>query len=164
MHGTQRYEPAIERVACISIGSGPRSRICECFVCIRIGDLFDACGVGESREACKFPAAAFPHRDRLVPPAYLEENGPWLEPGNTAIIGPSGAILAGPVREKEETLIADLDLGAVLAARRHLDPVGHYNRPDVFRLQVDTSARPAFVEMPGGGAGDPARPASGETG
>ena len=65
------------------------------------------------------------------------------------------------MREKEETLIADLDLGAVLAARRHLDPVGRYNRPDVFRLQVDTSARPAFVEMPGGGAGNPApRPAA----
>ena len=62
------------------------------------------------------------------------------------IIGPNGSILAGPVREKEETLIADLDLGAVLTGRRHMDPAGHYNRPDIFRLHVDTSARPAFVE------------------
>jgi hypothetical protein len=28
------------------------------------------------------------------------------------------------------------------------DPVGHYNRPDVFRLLVDTSRRPAVVEEP----------------
>jgi hypothetical protein len=53
---------------------------------------------------------------------------------------------AGPVREKEETLFADLDLGAVLTGRRHMDPAGHYNRPDIFRLHVDTSGRPAFVE------------------
>ena len=62
------------------------------------------------------------------------------------IIAPNGRILAGPVRQKEETLIADLDLGAVLTGRRHMDPTGHYNRPDISGLQVDTSARPAFVE------------------
>ena len=61
------------------------------------------------------------------------------------IVGPAGNIIAGPVREREETLVADLDLGSVAAARRLLDPVGHYNRPDVFRLHVDTSPRPAVV-------------------
>jgi nitrilase len=54
-------------------------------------------------------------------------------------VGPNGDLIAGPVREREETLIADLDLGEVLAARRHIDPVGHYHRPDVFRRDVDTS-------------------------
>ena len=87
----------------------------------------------------------FPHRDRLVPAGYLAEHGPWLEEGNTVIVGPSGDIIAGPVRQQEEVVIADLDLGAVAAARRLLDPVGHYNRPDVFRLHVDTSPRPAVV-------------------
>jgi nitrilase len=70
----------------------------------------------------------FPHRDRLAPARYLEENGPWLEKGNTVIVGPGGDILAGPVREREETLVADLDLGSVAPSRRLLDPVGHYNR------------------------------------
>jgi len=45
-----------------------------------------------------------------------------------------------------ETLVADLDLLTVAIQRRHLDPAGHYNRPDVFRLHVDTSPRPAVVE------------------
>jgi nitrilase len=89
--------------------------------------------------------ADFPNRDRLVPERYLADNGPWLEKGNSVIVGPTGAILAGPVRERAETLFADLDLGAVASSRRFLDPVGHYNRPDVFRLHVDTSPRPAVV-------------------
>ena len=87
----------------------------------------------------------FPHRDRLVPADYVADHGPWLEEGNTVVVGPGGELLAGPVREREETLLVDLDLGAVLAARRTMDPVGHYNRPDVFRLHVDTSPRPAVV-------------------
>jgi hypothetical protein len=37
-----------------------------------------------------------------------------------------------------------------------MDPAGHYNRPDIFRLHVDTSARPAFVETSDGGIADPA--------
>jgi nitrilase len=87
----------------------------------------------------------FPNRDRLVPESYLASHGPWLEVGNSVIVAPSGEILAGPAREKEETLIAELDLGSVASARRLIDPVGHYNRPDVFRLHVDTSPRPAVV-------------------
>jgi nitrilase len=91
----------------------------------------------------------FPDRDRLVPPAHLAEHGPWLEEGNTVVVGPDGSVLAGPVREREETLVVDLDLSLVPKARRLLDPVGHYNRPDVFRLHVDTSPRRAVVETSG---------------
>lgn len=99
--------------------------------------------------------ATFPERDQLLPPAYLAEHGPWLEPGNSVVVGPNGAILAGPARECEETLIADLDLRLVRQARRLLDPTGHYNRPDVFRLHVDTSPRPAVVEAPPWSPDDP---------
>jgi hypothetical protein len=52
-------------------------------------------------------------------------------------------LLAGPVREREETLVADLDLAEVAAGRRFMDPTGHYNRPDIFRLLVDTTSRRA---------------------
>jgi len=83
---------------------------------------------------------------RLLPPGFLERSGPWLEEGNTVIVAPNGTVLAGPVREREERLVAGLDLLTVAIQRRHLDPAGHYNRPDVFRLHVDTSPRPAVVE------------------
>ena len=89
--------------------------------------------------------ADFPQRDRLVPAAHVEASGPWVEPGNTVVVAPSGSILAGPIRDREETVIVDLDLGQVAAARRVFDPVGHYNRPDVFRLHVDVSPRTPIV-------------------
>jgi nitrilase len=89
--------------------------------------------------------ADIPHRERLIPTAWLDERDSWVEEGNSVIVGPDGGLIVGPVRQREETLIADLDLGSVRAARRLLDPVGHYNRPDVFRLHVDTSSRPPVV-------------------
>jgi nitrilase len=84
--------------------------------------------------------ADFPHRDAVWP---TSEEKAWIEPGNTVIVAPSGEILAGPVRQAETILTAELDTDAVRSARRLFDPVGHYNRPDVFRLAVDVSARPA---------------------
>ena len=103
-------------------------------------------GVNPVLHADQVPAD-FPARDRLLAPGYLEQNGPWLEEGNTVIVAPDGSVLARPVREREETLVADLDLRTVAIARRHMDPVGHYHRPDIFRLCVDTSPRPAVTEL-----------------
>ena len=91
----------------------------------------------------------FPKREKLVSAAYRAEHGDWLEPGNSVIVDPSGTVMAGPIHEREETLIADLDLGLVSATRRFRDPVGHYHRPDIFRLLVDTAPRPAVIETSG---------------
>ena len=101
-----------------------------------------------------------PACDRLA--AIAAEHGVWLVVGvnerekhgatiyNTVLyFSPAGG-LAGPVRGREQTLVLDLDLRAVAAARRYLDPVGHYHRPDVFRLYVDISPRRAVIETDGG--------------
>jgi nitrilase len=93
--------------------------------------------------------ASFPDSERLVPAGFLDEHGPWIEPGNSVIVAPSGALLRGPVREAEETLVAELDLAEVAAARRYIDPTGHYNRPDIFRLLVDTAPREATTALGG---------------
>ena len=57
--------------------------------------------------------------------------------GGSAIIDPMGNYLAGPVYDKEEILVADLDLNLVAESRYDFDPVGHYARPDVFELIVN---------------------------
>lgn len=65
----------------------------------------------------------------------------WLSCGNTAIIEPGGQIIAGPVPEVETILYATIDTEIIQAGRREFDPVGHYARPDVFHLSVDTTRR-----------------------
>ena len=71
--------------------------------------------------------------------------------GGSAILGPDGAYLAGPLYEEEGILRATLDPARLLEERQRFDPVGHYHRPDVLRLEV--TPRPA----PGQGPA-PARP------
>ena len=90
--------------------------------------------------------ADFPHRDRVWDAAV---GGEWVEPGNSVIVDPRGTILAGPARQQETILFADVDLAVVRAARRYFDPVGHYSRPDIFRLSVDSRPRPPVVEAAG---------------
>ncbi len=61
--------------------------------------------------------------------------------GGSSIVGPLGNILTGPVYDREELLIAEIDLAEIIQARLDFDVVGHYARPDVFRLTVDESPR-----------------------
>lgn len=57
--------------------------------------------------------------------------------GGSCIIDPFGKVLAGPVYGEEAVLVADLDLGAIVRGKYDLDVVGHYERPDVFELEVN---------------------------
>eukprot|EP01103_Thecamoeba_quadrilineata_P006444 TRINITY_DN16174_c0_g1_i1.p1 TRINITY_DN16174_c0_g1~~TRINITY_DN16174_c0_g1_i1.p1 ORF type:complete len:303 (-),score=9.96 TRINITY_DN16174_c0_g1_i1:127-1035(-) len=57
--------------------------------------------------------------------------------GGSVIISPFGNILAGPLREKEGLLTADIDLDDVVRGKFDLDVVGHYSRPDIFNLTVN---------------------------
>jgi nitrilase len=67
----------------------------------------------------------------------------WCSRGNGMIVAPGGEVLAGPVREKEAIVYAEIDLAEVRRHRRMFDPVGHYARPDVFTLHVDARPKPA---------------------
>ena len=57
--------------------------------------------------------------------------------GGSVIVSPLGEVLAGPLWDREGILTADLDLGEVSRSRLDFDVVGHYARPDVFRLEVN---------------------------
>ncbi len=68
----------------------------------------------------------------------------WMNRGYSCIVAPGGEVLAGPLVEKEGILYAELDASQGRAKRFEFDPVGHYSRPDVFRLTVDEGAKPAI--------------------
>jgi nitrilase len=61
----------------------------------------------------------------------------WINVGDTAIVAPGGEIIAGPVREREEIVYADLDPTQMRGSKWMLDVAGHYARPDVFHLTVN---------------------------
>ncbi len=63
----------------------------------------------------------------------------WINPGDSVVIEPGGKIAAGPMRREVGILYAEIDLERVGIARRSLDVVGHYSRPDIFQLHVNTS-------------------------
>jgi nitrilase len=65
--------------------------------------------------------------------------------GGSCIIGPLGEVLAGPSFDGPGILTADLDLDAIVRGKFDLDVVGHYARPDVFQLHVNTQAAQAVT-------------------
>ena len=70
--------------------------------------------------------------------------------GGSLIIDPLGRKLAGPVFNEDALLTAELDLDLIPQAQMDFDVGGHYARPDVFSLQVNTAPQPAVTL--GGGA------------
>ena len=58
-------------------------------------------------------------------------------PGGSCIVDPFGRYVAGPVFDKEELLIAELNLDQVVLSRLDFDPTGHYSRPDVLKFSVN---------------------------
>ncbi len=84
----------------------------------------------------------FPDKDALYP-----DPDAWVNPGDSLVIGPDGKTVAGPLRQEIGVLYADIDLSVVGIARRSLDVAGHYSRPDVFELRVNTaSQKPIAIE------------------
>lgn len=75
----------------------------------------------------------------------------------TAVVTPEGAHACPPVTEGEGFAIADLDFSLILKRKRMMDVVGHYARPDLLRLWMDTAERPLTV-APGGSRADPLNP------
>lgn len=61
----------------------------------------------------------------------------------SAIISPEGKHLAEPLRDGEGMVIADLDFALITKRKRMMDAVGHYARPELLSLQLDSrSATP----------------------
>lgn len=80
-------------------------------------------------------------------PAGLEVHpahaGEWALRGGSMIIGPEGHVVTGPVFDREEVFIAELDLDRVKEESMTLDVSGHYSRPDCFDFRPIRHPRPS---------------------
>ena len=68
-----------------------------------------------------------------------------ISEGGSCIVSPLGELLAGPDYSGECILTADIDPGEIARGKYDFDVVGHYARPDVFRLVVNERPQPPVV-------------------
>ncbi len=57
--------------------------------------------------------------------------------GGSVIVAPNSKIIAGPMGAEEGILYADCNLDIGISMKLRHDFAGHYNRPDIFQLQVN---------------------------
>jgi len=60
--------------------------------------------------------------------------------GGSVIVAPNGRILAGPLGAEEGILYAECNIEIGIQMKLRHDFAGHYNRPDVFRLEINRAA------------------------
>jgi len=82
----------------------------------------------------------FPEKETLYP-----DEDEWVNPGDSIVIAPGGEIIAGPMREEAGILYCDVDREKVSISKRALDVTGHYSRPDIFQLHVNTKPQSPVV-------------------
>ncbi|QUM77426.1 carbon-nitrogen hydrolase family protein [Moritella sp. 24] len=87
------------------------------------------CGVALERQDLP---SDFPNIEQLYP--VTDE---WINPGDSAVIAPSGEIVSGPLSKEKGYLVVDIDVELSTTSKRALDVAGHYSRPDVFTLEVN---------------------------
>lgn len=66
---------------------------------------------------------------------------PELEPGGgiSFVTDPLGRYLDGPILDGEQIVHAKIDLGDRVRGKATHDITGHYNRFDIFNLEIDRS-------------------------
>ncbi len=65
--------------------------------------------------------------------------------GGSCIVDPFGTVLVAPDFTGETIKIAEIDRRQIVRGKYDLDVVGHYARPDVFKLSVDTRPQSAVT-------------------
>jgi nitrilase len=105
------------------------------------GDAWQATLVHIARESRAFVVAPS-HFQRAAsypddfPLRELFDGVDVLGRGGSAILGPDGSYLAGPLYDEEGVLYADLDPDRLFEERQRFDPAGHYHRPELLAFEL----------------------------
>ena len=75
----------------------------------------------------------FPEKSTLY-----SDSEEWINQGDSIVIAPGGSIITGPMRKEEGILYCEIDSNLAGKAKQNLDVVGHYSRPDIFKLHINT--------------------------
>ncbi|MFP4624208.1 MAG: carbon-nitrogen hydrolase family protein [Gemmatimonadota bacterium] len=90
---------------------------------------------GQLMRASALPEGLEPSPDKVRSPDQ------WLLSGGSAIVGPDGSYLAGPLYDEPGVLVAELDYRRNVEEAMTLDVAGHYQRPELFELRIRESPR-----------------------
>lgn len=82
---------------------------------------------------------------KAMPPG---PNGELFHNGGSAIIAPDSSFVIEPCYDVPDILVADLDLTIIGQGHQVMDSDGHYARPDVFHLSVNTAPQPGVSFEP----------------
>lgn len=69
----------------------------------------------------------------------------WINHGESAIVAPSGEMIAGPLHHQKGILYGEVDGREISGSKWMFDAAGHYARPDVFQLSVATTGHPLLT-------------------
>jgi nitrilase len=86
--------------------------------------------------ACQFMQRR--HAPENYSPVQGNDPETTLIRGGSCIVSPLGEVLAGPVFDQEAILTARLDSHLIAQGKFDFDVTGHYARPDIFELRVNT--------------------------
>jgi nitrilase len=67
---------------------------------------------------------------------------------HTAIVSPEGVYLGTPLTEGEGMVVADLDMALITKRKRMMDSVGHYARPELLSLAINSSGATTTMPLP----------------
>ena len=96
-------------------------------------------GCGNLMHASDIPDD-FPEKSALYPDA-----DEWINVGDSVVIAPGGEVAAGPMHKESSIIYHEIDREKAEIAKRALDVSGHYSRPDIFQLHVNTQVQSPCV-------------------
>jgi predicted amidohydrolase len=76
-------------------------------------------------------------RELTLPEHLQDDPQAQLLNGGSCIIGPDGHFIVQPRFGEEELIVAEIDMGKTIEESMTLDTSGHYQRPDIFKFEVN---------------------------